>query len=328
MLRTAPDACVLAVGDDGSVAAVTLPSDSFTPRFRQLAVAALPDTGPDAIVPVVDAVLAADAEATLTAWLPGTVAAVDRALARLGFTPDRRQHQMRVPLPRPDAIRFPVGVTLRAFRPGTDDAAWLRVNNRAFPNHPDQGGWIEAVLARRIAEPWFDPGGFLLAWRGDDLAGFCWTKVHEQPERLGEIYVIGVDPDAQGIGLGRALVLAGLDHLARRRGLSDRCALRGGGQRARGRRCTSRSGFSIARTDTALVLDVGRDHPVRRRPRRPTPNGSRRTGAPRYRADQVWQALTGRRRPLEEASDLPAGLRAELTEAFPLALDAVCRASR
>jgi len=209
---------------------------------------------PERIAPVVDALLAVDDAATLTAWLPGTIAPIESALVRLGFHEDRRQHQMRVTLPRPDVARVPDGVELRAFRPGTDDAAWLRVNNRAFANHPDQGGWVEEVLTRRMAEPWFDPAGFLLAWRGGDLAGFCWTKVHEEPERLGEIFVIGVDPDAQGLGLGRALVLAGLDHLATVRDCPNG-VLYVAAANTPAVSLYESLGFVIHRTDTALVRD-------------------------------------------------------------------------
>ena len=249
-----PDECLLALDDARTVAALTMPSDSFTPAHRQLAVAPAPGVRPDAIAPVVDAVLAADRGTSITAWLPGTDAATEAALTGLGFHTDRRQHQMRVPLPRPDAIRIPDGVELRAFRPGVDDAAWLRVNNRAFANHPDQGGWIEEILARRMAEPWFDPAGFLLAWRGEELVGFCWTKVHTEPEHLGEIFVIGVDPDAQGIGLGRTLTLAGLDHLATVRSCPTG-VLYVAAANAPAVGLYESIGFVVQRTDTALVLD-------------------------------------------------------------------------
>jgi len=152
-------------------------------------------------------------------WVNGADDAFDALAASVGFTRASEQFQMRVPLPLAESPRWPPGITVRAFVPGQDDAAWLQVNNRAFDNHPDQGDWVEATLQRRLAESWFDPDGFLLAFDADRLAGFCWTKVHhaEPDGRLGEIYVIGVDPEHQGIGLGRALTVGGLDHLARDR---------------------------------------------------------------------------------------------------------------
>lgn len=110
------------------------------------------------------------------------------------------------------------GIDVRAFRPGVDDEAWIAANAKAFAHHPEQGSMTVEDLRQRMAEPWFDPAGFLLAWRGDKLAGFHWTKVHS-PE-VGEVYVVGVDPDEQGGGLGKALTLAGLAYL-RDRGVGE-----------------------------------------------------------------------------------------------------------
>ena len=118
-------------------------------------------------------------------------------------------------LPEP---KLPAGVTVRTFVPGQDEAAWLGVNAAAFAHHPEQGGLTERDLADREAEPWFDPAGFFLAFRGATPAGFHWTKVHAD-ERLGEVYVVGVAPDEQGSGLGKALTSIGLRHLARDRAL-------------------------------------------------------------------------------------------------------------
>jgi mycothiol synthase len=160
----------------------------------------------------------ARAGGTLRVWAHGQHPGAVALAARLGFTSVRELWQMRRSLldglPEP---RLPAGVRLRAFVPGQDDDEFLRVNNAAFDWHPEQGGWDRGQLRLREAEPWFDPAGFLLAVdEADRLLGFHWTKVHTEPESIGEVYVLGVDPSAQGKRLGAALTLAGLRHLRER----------------------------------------------------------------------------------------------------------------
>lgn len=154
----------------------------------------------------------------LRSWAPMATGRQDADAAALGLVPERDLLQLRVALPLPPAVRgaaLPSGVVLRAFQPGHDEAAWLDVNNRAFLGHPEQGGWDPATLADRERQPWFDPAAFVVAEEGGQLVGSCWMKVHRDADPvLGEIYVIAVDPDRHQRGLGRALAVAGLDHVA------------------------------------------------------------------------------------------------------------------
>jgi mycothiol synthase len=154
----------------------------------------------------------------LEAWSHADHPAARKLAERHGFERVRELWVMRRKLadPLPDIV-VPDDVVLRSYR-ATDAEELLRVNRLAFADHPEQGAMDAANLAVRMAEPWFDPEGLVLAERGDRLVGFHWTKQHS--DRLGEVYVVGIDPTVQGIGLGRIVTVAGLEHL-RSKGVED-----------------------------------------------------------------------------------------------------------
>ncbi|MDZ5076497.1 mycothiol synthase [Nesterenkonia sp. HG001] len=165
-----------------------------------------------------DDVLAPQPGRIQRAWAHGEHDAAALLAVRHGWAPVRELWRMRLTsldeIPSP---RLPETVTIRPFEPGRDEQAWLRANAAAFADHPEQGRLTREDLDARMAEDWFDPAGFLLAEEGGQLLGFHWTKVHPGEdggsEPLGEVYVVGVVPDAQGRGLGYSLTLAGIEHL-------------------------------------------------------------------------------------------------------------------
>jgi mycothiol synthase len=161
------------------------------------------------------------ADGRLRLWAHGSHPAAEALATRLGFHRARVLWQMRrslhAALPAPV---LPPNVTVRTFVPGRDEARWVAVNDEAFAAHPDQGRWTVEDLMVREKEPWFDPAGFFLAERSGDLVAFHWTKIHgggrddgHGHDPMGEVYVVGVAPSAQGAGLGPAMALIGLRHL-------------------------------------------------------------------------------------------------------------------
>lgn len=151
-------------------------------------------------------------------WAHGTLEPARATASALGLSTVRELVQMRRGLAGIEDPAVPDGVLIRTYAGTSDDAELLRVNNSVFATHPEQGGWTDADLADRRAEPWFDPAGLFLAFSEQTgaLLGFHWTKVHAQSGGLGEVYVVGVDPAAQGSGLGALLTSVGVAYLSRR----------------------------------------------------------------------------------------------------------------
>lgn len=215
--RPAPLLGYAAVRHDGAGAAATSAELVVDPRHRRRGVGAA----------LLDAVRA---DGTPAVWAHGDLPAARALAARAGMTVVRELWQMAVPLPAGGATPGatpgatggadvdaapPDGVVVRPFVVGRDEDAWLRVNARAFADHPEQGRMTRADLEAREAEPWFAADDLLLAERDGRLVASVWMKVEPGSDE-GELYVLGVDPDAQGQGLGRALTARTLAHLAAR----------------------------------------------------------------------------------------------------------------
>ncbi len=199
------------------------------------------------------AAIAAGGGGRVNWWVRSPAPEDERAAAAVGMHAARTLFQMRRPLPVGQTATIPT----RSFVVGQDEAAWIEVNNRAFAGHGEQGGWTIETLRRRETETWFDADGFRLHERDGRLAGFCWTKEHPATAfnpRLGEIYVIAVDPDFHGLGLGRELTLAGLDHLADQ-GIAD-AMLWVDADNPAGVGLYEKLGFSVAATNVAFSTEL------------------------------------------------------------------------
>ena len=187
-------------------------------------------------------------------WAHGTLPGARAVAEALDMRADRELIQMRrTLLDVPESV-VPQGISIRTYAGREDHPELLRVNNAAFSWHPEQGGWTDADVAGRVGEAWFDPGGLFLAF--DDvtgrLLGFHWTKVHDAADHAtGEVYVVGVDPAAQGRGLGRLLTLIGIDHLARRLGPGAAVMLYVESDNVAAVRTYEGLGFTVASVDTA-----------------------------------------------------------------------------
>jgi mycothiol synthase len=151
---------------------------------------------------LLDAVLEEGAHAL---WAHGDLAPARALASSAGLEPTRSLHLMTRELTDADvgSPSLPEGYSVRAFEPGRDDEAWVRINAAAFADHPEQGRMTVADLRERMEQPWFDPAGLILVERAGRVVAFHWTKV-EHGSGSGAGWAHGSDPNGVRNGDGWA----------------------------------------------------------------------------------------------------------------------------
>lgn len=137
-------------------------------------------------------------------------------LSRLGFRLVRRFVELRLDITR---VRWQdidqTALQCRHLRRGEEDRL-TQIQNRSFT-----GTWgynpntVEEIIYRTSLSN-SSPEDIILACDGDKPIGYCWTRITYEAatgERKGQIFMLGVDPDYRGRGVGKGVLLAGLSYL-------------------------------------------------------------------------------------------------------------------
>ncbi len=183
-------------------------------------------------------------ELSLSAWAPNRGAQV--FAERHGFRHARnfwRMERPRWPVATP---AWPAGIEVRTYDGGEPALVdFNRAYNRAFADHYHYVRSSVEDTRTITTQQHFRPDGLALAYRGDDCVGFCRNARWGEP---GEVALIGVVPEARGLGLGRALLRWGVAWL--QEGDADLVYLMVDGENESALTLYRSEGFTVARTRT------------------------------------------------------------------------------
>ncbi len=139
-------------------------------------------------------------------------------LSRLGFEFVRRFLELRLDLVKvswQDIDQTALGC--RYLRYG-DEGKLTQLQNRSFADTWGYNPNTVETITYHINLSNCSREDIVLAYEGDNVIGYCWTEITPDEksaigEREGRIFMLGVDPNDRGRGVGKRVLLAGLAHL-------------------------------------------------------------------------------------------------------------------
>jgi len=144
-----------------------------------------------------------------------------KTLTKLGFSLIRQFLELRLDVGHTDKLETHTAVEWRYLQPGQEDEV-ARLQNRAFGGAWGYNPNTVETIAFRINQSSSSPRDIVLAYDHGRAVGCCWTGVICEEGipsvRKGRIHMLGVDPNQRGKGMGRELMVIGLNRL-RERGL-------------------------------------------------------------------------------------------------------------
>jgi ribosomal protein S18 acetylase RimI-like enzyme len=138
------------------------------------------------------------------------------AWASQGFEFLRRYYTMRMSISSVPTIRQIEGLEIRAIdlaNPG-EVALWHTIHQNSFSKHfgfapRELEKWSELVIDAAT-----DPNGVFLAFKNGQPVGFCQCNDEYAEENKGNISILGVSQENQGLGIGEALLQTGIVYSA------------------------------------------------------------------------------------------------------------------
>lgn len=164
----------------------------------------------------------AGARVVMLNWISSLDTAANEAMRRAGFDLIRHSYRMRIDMAEaPPAPVWPDGITLRPFDPDQDLEAVAWTDREAFRDH---WGFVERPFEQDLqmfrhwmSEPRFDPTLWLVAMRGDEVAGISLCDPYTEDDLdQGWVGSLGVLRQFRKQGLGLALLRHSFGELYRR----------------------------------------------------------------------------------------------------------------